>query len=435
MSAETEPTQGQILPPEQREPALGLEPEQLLLRRTGIGGSEIAVLAGLSRWTTPIAIWEAKVLDHKKEPTLPMELGNLLEEPIATLYRRKTGKHTARVATLRHPHADYRFAVVTPDRGVYSGPAPVGEVRDQGPNPLLSLAQLKDAEALFQAKSTTWRMAHEWGAPDSDEVPADYLVGEVWGMGITDLRRSDFGVLFDKDRFETYSVLYQQQLFEDLYAIAERFMVEHVLTGVPPPPDASDSYREFIKRVFPKEEGDRAKLEPCPAELVDTVRRYGELRGAAKTLEVALELYRSRIQTIIGAGAGFFLPFGKVTWTKDRDSMGVDWRKAAFEARTVAQLLLTEYGNLMPVEQRDALVAQLRELEAKHQVVKRKGGRKLLLSIAKEFRAQFPDPRALRLSLGAHVDPELPPAELPAPTVIDVQEIIDGVNVPTGEES
>ena len=410
-------------PPTVREPAIGLEPEQLLMRRTGIGGSEIAVLAGLSRWTTPIAIFESKVLDVKKEPTLPMQLGNLFEEPIATLYRIRKSKQTARCATLRHPDKEFGFAIVTPDRAVYSSTPPRGEVMDQGPEPLLSLRQVQEAECLFQAKSTTWRLADEWGHEDTDEVPPEYLAAEVWGMGITGLRRSDFGVLIDKDKFKTYTVLFDQQLWEDLYILAERFMVEHVLTGIPPTPDASKAHAAFISRLFPKEEGSRTKLDQCPPELLDTLRRYAQLHGAQKTLNAAVALYKQRIQTIIGTGSGFYMPFGTVTWLKDRDSEGVNWRNACAEARTIAQLMLMKFGDQLEAPEREELVRQLRALETTHKCVTRKGARKLRLKLDDAMQRELaPQTRGLHLSL----------ADGPA---IDVGQIIEAVDVRQAEDA
>jgi putative phage-type endonuclease len=401
---------------------MGLSEKQLLMRRTACGASEAAVIAGVSKWRTPIEIFQAKTLDARIEETLPMELGTLLEEPIASVYRKRTGKQTAIVDTIRHSDPAFAFAIATPDRAVFSGEPPLVIPGADG----LSLEQLGAAERLCEIKSTTYRLKGEWGIPGTDEIPADYLCQVTWQMGVTGQKVADVAVLIDKDDFRIYTVPYQEQLFLDLYACVERFFVEHVLAGVPPPADGSKSYENFIRRMFPKETGARDKLDECPKEMVDLVKRYAVLHGAQKTLAVAVKLYRARLQTVIGEKSGFLLPWGNVTWTKDRDSMGVNWAKACAEARQIAQLLLMNFGDLLKVDEREELARRLRELESAYQYVKKKGPRKLRLSLGKEFKDALPDPRRMQLTVG---DVALPGEA----TSLDIGQIIDGVQVPSEE--
>ena len=67
--------------------------EEWLSERTeGIGSSDIATIVGLNPYETPYSLWRRKLgLDPVKEETLPMKLGHLLEDSVATLYSDETG--------------------------------------------------------------------------------------------------------------------------------------------------------------------------------------------------------------------------------------------------------------------------------------------------------------------------------------------------------
>lgn len=369
-----------------REDTLALTPQQQLIRRTGVSASEIAAIAGFSRYGSPISVYDSKVLgiDEDDESSIPMELGVALEEPIAALWRRKRGMHTAAVATLRHPKL--RFAICTPDRGGFYGQPPAGEVTDQGPTPLLSLEQVAAADALVQCKSASLRTREsreEWGEPETDVIPDEYIFQETWEMGVTGHREAQVAVLFDKDRFAVYRIPFRPSLFDGLYAMAEEFMAQHVLAKVPPQPDATDHYRKFLRRAHPGPTTD--VLEDLPQELREDVIRFAIMRHAVKLAKTAVQLYGDRIRLAIGDGVGFTGDFGKITWKKNRDSTSVDWQAAANRARLIAMRLL----NGDPDEkEREQLAADLRSLEVDYPKV-RVGARVLRPSWAESFEADL----------------------------------------------
>lgn len=386
---------------------MGLTEAQLAMRRTAIGGSEIAVLAGFSRWTTPIRIYEAKTTGVEIDATLPMELGNLLEEPIAGVYRTRTGRHTTAVGTLRHPSKKY--AVATPDRGVFlaepnwgSKPPSVYEV---GPNGVIitDRGALAEAERLLEIKSTTWRMASEWGTPGTDEVAEYYLLQAQWQMGVADVKVCDFAVLFDKDRFETYTVHFNAELFEGLYEIAARFMRDHVEAGRPPEPDASDAYAEYLSRVFPNERASKKGevLPDAPMEVFASLQRFAVLKAFAKKIDGAVKLEKNRIAAALGELPGFAGDWGKLTFKRAKDTIGTDWQAVAREAQEIAYAALS---GTAPAEAREKLIADLRTAESRHRKITRKGGRRMVPTWDDGFLAHLPTTLDLQAIEAGEVD-------------------------------
>lgn len=80
----------------------------LKARRAGIGGSEIAGILGLSKWSTPLSIWRDKVgLGVEVEPSWPMKQGTHNESLIADEWARLNNCILHELPFLRdadHPH-------------------------------------------------------------------------------------------------------------------------------------------------------------------------------------------------------------------------------------------------------------------------------------------------------------------------------------------
>ena len=70
--------------------------EWLKTRQTGIGGSDVAAILGISKWTTPLDVYNEKVADTPTEKDSDsMEWGRRLEPVIRQAYADKTGRVVA----------------------------------------------------------------------------------------------------------------------------------------------------------------------------------------------------------------------------------------------------------------------------------------------------------------------------------------------------
>lgn len=335
---------------------MGLTKTDKAKRALGIGASEIGVLAGLSRWSTPIRIFEAKVAGLETEGSLAMELGLELEEPIARIHAKRTGLHLARAATMRHEV--HTCALASLDRVAFDHPVDKRRRLD-------SQAELADAVKNVEIKSTTWRMRHEWGEPGTDQVPDYFLAQAVWQMGVSGLRLTDVVVLFDKDALETYPVPFNENLWLGLLEIAERFWRDHVMTGKPPPVDASDGYKEYLERAFPKVTGVINHVEPG-TELEQLAHRHLALKEFGKRLEQHEKLVSNRLREAIGPALGIAGSFGTIKWHRKDPTTKADWEAIARECHQLAAQLVPHAPTSMTAE----LTEVLRTVEARHQKAK-----------------------------------------------------------------
>lgn len=301
---------------------LGLSKKQKQERRAGIGASEIAALVGLGGESAPkpITIYERKVDGREGETTLRMELGHLFEDPIARLYTRRTGRFLTRCPTLWHPTRP--FACATPDRLVFPAKVKARETRVQ------------DAERLLQIKTADRMHRREWGEDGSDEVREDHYVQCQWEMDVAGVHRNDLAVLFDRDDFAVFPLVFHEQTVLGLREIAERFMVDHVFAKVPPPPDASEQYADFLSRAW---ESHNEALKLATPEVEAMALRLRELELRSKAEESEAKRIKNELRAFIGEASGVEGTFGRITWKRSNGSERVDWEGIA---REIGQRLL-----------------------------------------------------------------------------------------------
>lgn len=344
---------------------MSLSKRQLALRRNGIGASEIAALAGESQYATPISIYEAKVLGAEIEATYQMDLGNEIEEPIARVWAKQHSRFLARVDTLKH--STKAIALATPDRAVYATAEARGDARKLKTN-------VRDAEMILQVKSTNWRMRHLWGPEGSDRIPREYLSQAHWEGSVAGVETVEFAVDFDKTKLVRYRVRVSPVVFEALYELAERFWVEHVVARVPPPPDASDRYAEFLSRAFPTPQSDELIVLPPEDPLTQQIEYFARLKADAKAVEALIDLIQNRMRARTGNTTGLTGSFGTVTFKRTRDGEQVDWERVAGDAMTLAKTVLI--AKEISPKQRQELVDEINALVKRHTSV-RPGYRRL----------------------------------------------------------
>ena len=159
-----------------------LTPEQLLLRKTGIGGSDAAAIVGLGKYSTPLSVYLDKTTDVVKETTEIMTRGNVLEPFVQSLFERKTGwKVQNNLQTQRNP--DHPFMLANLD----------------------GLLPSERAIAEFKTAVYTKGTKEEWGDEGTDEIPKHYLIQVAHYASVMNADMVHIGVLFgDEKLFNSY---------------------------------------------------------------------------------------------------------------------------------------------------------------------------------------------------------------------------------------
>lgn len=321
-----------------------LTAEQKAIRQTGLSASEVASVAGLNPFASPIDVWLQKPTPEREaiipddDPFGPTDVGNELEGAVLRLYSKRTG-HSVEPCreTLRHPELPWVLA--TPD--AFVDPTHLVEIKCVGP-----------------------RMAPDW-----DEGPPSYVYCQaLWQMLVTGAQVVDVAALFGPTEYpRIWPVARDEDLIADLVEIGRRFWFEHVLTNIPPPPQPDEDRSAYLAKRFRQLRGDY--VEPTGDALRALLALGEQERAAATAADEAkrtLDALRCQIKELIGEHAGARMP----------DGSRYDWKAPAtgsISYKAIAEAL-APFGVIPP----DVLAAHTSRPERRfafYPPPKRKGGK------------------------------------------------------------
>lgn len=282
-----------------QEPAPPLHsPEWHAARRLGVGGSDIPVLAGLSPYGTGIHdIYLEKIGELEPRPSSPeMEVGSVIEDAIAILYQRRTGRKAIRANVIRR-HRDHPWAIGNLDRVI------VGERR---------LVEIKNRRAATR------------------ELPADVECQVQWYLGVTGYPVADVAMLVGGSDLRILEVKADASYFDDLLTIAGDFWSD-VESRTPPAIDGSESAARYLAHRYPWHTSE--VLLPANADVEKLALRLAAAKVARDDALSQVRLVENGIKALLGEAPGIEGADWKITWKKTADYSRTDWHGTAAALR------------------------------------------------------------------------------------------------------
>lgn len=279
--------------------------EQFLAdRMTGIGGSDVAAILGLSKWRTPYQVWEEKT--GRKKPEASKELfhfGNVLEQVVADEFSARRGvkvqKRNQMIRSTDHPEL-----VANIDRYIVGG-------------------------GVLECKTADKFTRHLWGDSASDEVPEYYLTQVQHYMHVTGWHEGYLAVLIGGNEYRDYEIPYDAELADYCAARCVEFWNNYVAKDVPPPLTASDD----LSNAFQWVSGSTITATPEIETLIEKIKELKSAKKEAETLEAELS---AQVKIFIGENETLFSHDGVklATWKRNKDSQKtvIDWESIVSEA-------------------------------------------------------------------------------------------------------
>jgi putative phage-type endonuclease len=244
------------------------------LRRTGLGGTDIARILGLSRFGGPMDVYLEKI--GQAAPlieTEPMRWGKLLEPAIAEEYARKSGRVVRRGADfLRHRVYPEFFANI--DRWSLLKGTP---------------------KRVLELKTTSVFTADDFGEEHTDEVPGDYLAQGMWYGFVTGAETVDLAVLIGGNKHRVYTIPRDDELVADMEERAHSFW-DDTQRRIPPAIDGSDASTAYLKTTYRDKGTERAMDD----ELVRLAYEYRASKENIKALEERVGVIGNEIRDLMG---------------------------------------------------------------------------------------------------------------------------------------
>lgn len=231
-------------------------------RRRFIGGSDAAVILGVSPWKTPLQLYEQKIAEERAPE---------IETPV--LRRGKRWEPIARemlVDALQDMGHDVEV--------LHFGQRYVDPTHDYFASEIDVELRLDGEHVNGELKTVHPFKAHEWGEEGSEEVPIHYAAQSMWGLGITSRQTCIVGALFGADQLVPFKVLRDDETIAAMREKSERFWTENVLARVPPPP----SNMADIMALFAKTNGKPVELDDA---VLGTLQQLRQVRERIKAFE------------------------------------------------------------------------------------------------------------------------------------------------------
>ncbi|CDD75561.1 yqaJ [Cryptobacterium sp. CAG:338] len=273
-------------------------------RKNGIGGSDVASIMGLNKYSSPLNVWLIKT-GREESPDLSdnqaVEWGNRLEDVVADKFadehpELQVRRRNATMVSIKRPWA---FANI--DRWVTDGKGNVG---------------------ILEVKTVGMRRAADW----DNGVPLYYLTQVMHYMSVTGYQYAWVAVLIGGQEFREYYIERDEQDIQAINEAVDTFWRDFVETDTAPAligndPEAnallsqhSDPSTEFI-----------AMLD----EDVSMLDELQEIKDQMNDLKHRKTLIENQIKDLIGDNKGIETETKRITWVRSTRS---SFDKKAFDA-------------------------------------------------------------------------------------------------------
>lgn len=217
--------------------------EWLKNRQSGIGGSDVAAILGLSKWKTPLDIYLAKTGEVDQEQSQAAYFGTILEDIVAKEFQKRTGMKVQRVTQQLSKdgwmHANIDRAIVNPEIA--------GNVRILDTAKQTVTGKMLTTDTILECKTSNAFMSDAWGDTQEYEIvrgkvvtehkiPLAYEAQVQWYMGVTGAIRCYVAVLIGGQDFRIYEVPRNEDVINALQEKCGLFWREYVLKGIAPDP-------------------------------------------------------------------------------------------------------------------------------------------------------------------------------------------------------
>ncbi|MFF4738803.1 YqaJ viral recombinase family protein [Streptomyces sp. NPDC001262] len=253
--------------------------EWLAVRRTGIGGSEVAAVLGMSRYTSPYEVYLDKrgelPLDRPQPAVLAEAAfwGQTHEPTIARVFAERTG-----LGVIEGPgtlaHVERRWMLANVDRYVLTP----GE---------------STPSSLLEIKTRSAYQLDEWlrGIPDGPALQTH------WYLAVTGYQHAHVAALLGGNRLLVHRVERDEQLVEHLVELVGRFW-QGVLDGTPPPIDGSAATEDLLGHLYDVRTD--AVTVADPDDVLPLLDRRRELHERVARAESELRELDNRLKAVAG---------------------------------------------------------------------------------------------------------------------------------------
>jgi predicted phage-related endonuclease len=181
------------------------------------------------------------------------------------------------------------------------------------------------------------RTSHDWGDEMTDQVPRGYRVQCEQTMlccGLDDM----YLYAFNRDRctYHLYYMTADLELQQVMLEAEVQWWNRHMVEGIAPDPDETDSCTEALKKRWANGNG---LTKVATEEIEIDCKRLQAVKAEIKALESEEKLLSNIIREFLGEASDLTLSFCEkpLTWRNNKSSEKIDWEAVADQYRAVLE--------------------------------------------------------------------------------------------------
>lgn len=273
-------------------------------RKNGIGGSDVASIMGLNKYSSPLNVWLVKT-GREESPDLSdnqaVEWGNRLEDVVADKFadehpELQVRRRNATIVSIKRPWA---FANI--DRWVTDGKGNVG---------------------ILEVKTVGMRRAADW----DNGVPLYYLTQVTHYMSVTGYQYAWVAVLIGGQEFREYFIERDEQDIQAINEAVDTFWRDFVETDTAPALIGNDPEANAL---LSQHSDPSTELIAMLDEDVSMLDELQEIKDQMDDLKHRKTLIENQIKDLIGDNKGIETETKRITWVRSTRS---SFDKKAFDA-------------------------------------------------------------------------------------------------------
>ena len=295
------------------------EAEWLEFRKSGVGGSDVAAIMGISSYRSPLEVWMEKT-GRKESDDLSgkesVEWGNRLEDIIRVKFRES------------HPEfnvSEFNASLVCRERP-WAHANLDGRIRDKDGN-----------WGILEIKTVGKNRENDW----KDGVPDYYLTQVTHYMSVTGWRFAYVAALIGGQHYVEYRVEWDDDDVASVTQAVDSFWREYVEKDVMPQLVGSPSESRALLDMYGVESSEY--VTPDNMDHFDTlVHDYQEAKACEKQYAERAKRIANDIRAATGSGKGVISDVYRVTWVKSTATK-FDQKRFCEENPELAERYMTAY--------------------------------------------------------------------------------------------
>jgi putative phage-type endonuclease len=282
---------------------IGLSEYDKEIRKRRITGNRIGAIVGLSKYKAPIDVW-LEIMGHEVDDISEnpdVMRGTYLEDGLLQWYAAVTKAIVSGATSVVHPRDD-RFAA-TPDGSA-----------------VLPSGQTVNLEVKVP------RRFDDWGESGTDDIPKYHICQVTLEMACAGHELTHVVALIWGE-LRIYPIPRDRDLEAALLKRGADFWQQYIDTGIPPPPDGSRSYTDYLSEKFANPSSEIINVDDESINF--DAEQILALRTQISDLEFQKLALQNKMCKQIGSSKGIKGRGWRALWSKCKSRKKIDWERYA----------------------------------------------------------------------------------------------------------